>query len=320
MSEIEEDVLIRDFKKSDLHNLLEIANESFAEEFQIIGFDPDHIRKIVNQMFNPLGKLLLCFLKLLGKEPFRLFVAENHGRVVGTTMVNLRGRIGYITTVMVHPACRGTGIATKLMENALNHIRKKKLSKAILNVAATNSPAKGLYDRLGFRKFENAVYLIANIDSLRKPENVEEVLMKSAEKEDIDAIYDLIRCSEDPMHLKIFDFTKKDLKSSFIKRVVRFSKSMKVIAVKNNRIVGYAQASYTAAQEAGRIEDILVPPEMRLKGIEEMLIYAGAERIKKVGTNKVTVTTLLTRQELIERMKQMGFKEFLEMEAMILEF
>lgn len=320
MSETGEVVSIREFKKSDLDNVLEVAKKSFAEEFEIIGFDPDHIKKMADEIFGISGKIFLGLLTLLGKEPFKLFVAEINGKVVGTTMVNPKGKLGYIGAVMVHPTYRRRGIATKLMKRALNYIRKKKLSRAVLHVVSTNTSAKGLYHKLGFEKFEDTVHLVANIDSLRKPEDVEEVVIRNFEKGDIEATYDLIKHSEDPTHLKVFDFKKEDLKTSFIQRTIHFSTDKKIVAVANNKIVGYVEASYTSAKEAGRIGNIQVHPDMRSKGIEGMLTYAAVDRIKNIGTNKVTGTTLLTRQKLIEKMKQLGFSKRLEMEAMVLEF
>jgi ribosomal protein S18 acetylase RimI-like enzyme len=255
----------------------------------------------------------------LGKEPFKLFVAEADGRVVGTTMVNMRGKIGYVAAVMVHPIYRRKGIATKLVKSALNYIQKKRLSRAILHVASKNTPAKSLYRKLGFEKFENTVYLVAEIDSFRKPQNVKGVLIRNFEKKDIEAVYNLIKSSEDPTHLKVFDFKRKDLETPLIKRIVRFSTDKKIVAIKNNKIVGYAEASYTTAKEAGYIRNIQVYPDMRAKGIEEMLISAGVDHIREVGTDKVIAVTLSKRLKLIEKMKQLGFAKYLEMEAMIFE-
>lgn len=318
MNEIWEDVLIRDFKRSDLDSLLEVANESFAEEFEISGFDPDRIREVVHRMFGALGKIISAFLRLFGKTPFKLLVAEVDGRVVASTMVNVREKVGYISTVMVHPLYRRRGIATELMKSALNYIRKKRLSRVVLHVLSTNSSAKTLYHKLGFRKFEGLVYLVADIDSLRKPENVQGIQLKDFHKKDTDAVYELIIRSEDPTHLGVFDFKKKDLKMPLINRLAHFSTDKKIVAKKLDEIVGYIHASYTTAKENGRITNIQVHPEMRLKGIEEMLIYASVNDIKKVGTNKVVATTLLERRELIEKMRELGFKKHLEIDAMVL--
>ena len=314
-----EDVLIRDFKKSDLDDVLEVGNKSFAQEIEIGGFDPNHARRMADQAFGVLGRIFFGFLRLLGKDPFKFFVAEVGGKVVGTAMLNTKGNMGYISIVMVHPVYRRKGIATRLMKTAINHIRKKKLSRAILHVVSTNAPAEGLYYELGFKKFEDTVYLVADIDSLRKPDNVEGIQIRNFKKKDIAAVYNLIKCSEDPTHLKVFDFKKKDLKTPLIQHVFHFSTDEEIVAVKDGEIVGYTEASYTTAKETGHIRNVQVHPEMRSEGIEKMLISVGVGYIRKVGTNKVMATTLSTRQKLIENMKQLGFEKYLEMEAMVLQ-
>ncbi len=318
MNQRRKGVLIRDFKKSDLDDVLKIAEKSFVEEFEISGFDPDHMREMVDKAFSFWGKILLGFLKLLGKEPFRLFVAEADGRVVGTTMVSIKDKIGHVTGVMVHPIHRKKGIATKLMKSALGYIQKKKSSRAILHVMSRNTAAEGLYHKLGFKKFETTMYLVANIDSLRKPSNVEGVFVRNFKKKDIEAVYNLLRVSEDPVHLEVFDFKRKNLEIPLIERLFPLSAEKKVVATKNGVIVGYAEASYTTAEEAGRIENIQVHPDMQSKGIEGVLIEDGVNYIKKIGTNKVIATTLSTKRELVEKMYQLGFAKSLEMEGMVL--
>ena len=315
-----DDVSIREFKKTDLDNLLEVAKKSFNKEFEISGFDPDHIKTMVDKAFSFSGKISLGFLKLFGNDPFKLFVAETDGKVVGTTMVNMKSKNGYIMAVMMHPIYRRKGIATKLMKSALNYIQKKKLSRVILHVESINTPAKELYNKFSFKKFESIVYLVAEIDSFWKPRGAEGILVKNFENGDVESVFDLIKCSEDPLHLKMFNFKRKDLKNPFIKRVVSFSTNKKIVAIKNNKIVGYGEVSYTTSKEAGFIRNIHVYPDLRAKGIEEMLISTGVDYIREIGTDKVIVITSSKRAKLIERMKQLEFANYLEMDAMFLKF
>lgn len=319
MNELVDDVLVRDFRKSDLHDLLEVLGLSFAEELEVSGFDPDHAKKMVDQMFGIIGRIFLGFSKLFGKEPIKFLVAEVNKRLVGTTMVNKRGKVGYISAVMVHPTYRRRGIARKLIKNALDYIQKKKMKRAVLHVVSTNVPAKSLYTELGFREFEKIAHLVGNVDSFSPPENVEGVQIRSFQKNDTDAVYELVKSSEDPKHLETFDFKKNDLKTSFVQRVFHFFTENKIVALQDNRIIGYAQAIYTTPNEAGQIRNVQVNPEMRSKGIEEMLIHSGINEIRKIETKKIRGTASLKRPELITAMKRLGFEKHLEMEGMVLE-
>jgi len=305
-NETVDDVLVRDFRKSDLHDLLEVLRMSFAEELEVSGFDPDHAKKMVNQMFRIIGRIFLGFSKLFGKEPIEFLVAEVNKRLVGTTIVNNRGKVGYISTVMVHPTYRRKGIARKLVKNALDYIQKKKMEKAVLHVVSTNVPAKSLYTKLGFKEFEKTMYLVGNVDSFSQPENAKGIQIRNFQKNDMDAVYELIKSSEDPKHVETFNFKKNDLKTSFIQRIFHFSTENRIVALHDNRIVGYAQAIYTTPNEAGRIRNVQVNPDMRSIRIEEMLICSGINEIRKVGTKKVQGTASLKRPRIDRGDEEIG--------------
>ena len=320
MNRVADDFLIRDFRKSDLPEVLNIGRLSFPEDFELTGFDADRIKKMVNQIFGITGRIFLFMSKLFKKEPLKLLVAEVDSRVVGTTMITGQGEVGYISTVMVHPAYRRKRIAEKLMKNAINYIRKNKMKRAVLHVVSTNEPAKNMYTKLGFKEFEKIANIIGSTNSAFKPEIVEGIQTRNFQKKDKDAVYELIKSSEDLKHLEIYGLDEDELENSLINRLFHFFTDEKIVALHENRIVGYADAVYTTAREAGHIRDIQVCPEMRTKGIEEMLIYLGIEAIKKVGAQKVTGMISQTRSELIRAMERFGFKKHSELEGMVLEF
>jgi ribosomal protein S18 acetylase RimI-like enzyme len=311
-------LIIRDFRKEDLEDAIECAKLSFAEEIEVEGADPDVWRKLVRRRFSVSGRILFGLLRLSGKEPMKFFVATVNGKVVGTTMVTHRRKIGYVQTVMVHPDFRRRGIATELVKNAINYVRKRKFDKAILHVMSTNNPAKDLYQKLGFKKFEDTVYLTADIDFLSNMERDAEIQVRDFQRGDIDAVYTMIKNLRDPNWLKMYDFRKNDLKTSSWNRIARMSTIKKMVAIRDEKIVGYASLSCTTAKEAGRISTMEVSPQMLSKGIEE-LIRVSINYFKPSGTKTVLVTVPLTREELLKRLESLGFKKRLVMEGMVLE-
>ena len=313
-------VLIRDFRKSDLSRLLELLPACFAKEFDISGFDPEHVTHMVDRAFGRTGTIIRGLLRLFGKEPVKFLVAETNGTIVGTTIINDRGKFGYISSVMVHPDCRGKGIATKLMRNALDYIRKKKKARAVLHVDSANAAAKSIYLKLGFKAFERLSYFLKETNSAHLLESASEVRIREFQKHDLDQVYNLVEASEDSNSLRIFGFTKKDLKTPFLQRMFRFAAQKRLVAVLGNRIVGYAETSYTTPKEAGRIWSIHVSPEHRLSHIERLLIEAAKNEIVEGGARRVRITIPTAKQQLIETVKGLGFKEVLVMDAMVAEF
>ena len=98
----------------------------FAGEFEISGFDPDHLTDLVNRAFGKTGALIQRLLWLFGRELVKFLVVEADVKIVGTTIINNQRKSSYISSVMVHPNYRRKGIATGLMTNALNYIRRRK--------------------------------------------------------------------------------------------------------------------------------------------------------------------------------------------------
>ncbi len=319
-SQVSNRLFIRDFRKEDLEGYLQCLEKSFVEEFQVMGLDPDFWRKTVHRRFKLSGRIFFGFLRLMRREPFKLFVADANGRVAGSAMTSLVGQIGYIGNVMVHPNFRRKGIATKLMNTTLNYIKRRKLARAVLHVRSDNTPAKGLYSKLGFRKFEDTIYLAAKIDSLPSPTRVETVQVRDFdEKKDIDTVFELVKNSVDHVRFKILDYRKKDLKTSLMERIIHLSTVRKLVAIRDNKTLGYVRSSYTSAKQAGQIS-MYVPSEMMLQEIVESLVQAGLDHIKSGGAKTVLTTVPSKNQELIKRLKNLGFEEHLVAQGMVLEF
>jgi ribosomal protein S18 acetylase RimI-like enzyme len=314
-----DDVLIRDFRKSDLDDLLILLPLSNAEEFRVTGFDPDHVRALVNRLYGWKARILLGLLRLFGKEPLKFLVAVVDDKFVGTTVIETSGKAGSISVVMVHPDFRRRGIATKLMTTAIDFCRRKKKVRAVLGVLSENAIAKDLYVKLGFKPFESSVYLVGESGSLSAVTDVAGVEGRPFEDRDLDDVYELIVASEDPVRLKIHDFDKKSLKMPFLQRFFRSSNQIKLVAVRDDKVVGYVEASYTTPNETARIGFLYVNSESAGLGVEKVLVNAARLEIEKAGVEKFRVVVPSMRQALIDAVKDLGFKEALVVDGMVLE-
>jgi mycothiol synthase len=92
----------------------------------------------------------------VSKEGYLFAVDHSTGREIGTS----RGRVdmvggrplGYIGTVGVLPEYRGRGIAEALVKQTLVYLASVGMHSATLFVEDHNSPARRLYDKLGWRQ------------------------------------------------------------------------------------------------------------------------------------------------------------------------
>jgi ribosomal protein S18 acetylase RimI-like enzyme len=89
-----------------------------------------------------------------------VFGGFSDGVLVGIVTLALSARPGRklrhkveIWNVYVDPAQRGTGLARRLMQDAIAEARRRGLSAIVLSVSAGNLAAFRLYESLGFRVF-----------------------------------------------------------------------------------------------------------------------------------------------------------------------
>jgi len=96
---------------------------------------------------------------VLDSEDDCVFVAERDGEIAGyvfgalepLSWKELRGPAGFIHDVAVAEEARNRGIATKLMQAAIEWLREHGAPRVILWTSTSNETAKTIFHRLGFR-------------------------------------------------------------------------------------------------------------------------------------------------------------------------
>ncbi len=310
---------IRGFRKSDLDDLLRLLPICNAEEFSASGFDPDHVKRMVNRLYGWSGRFLLGLMQLLGKKPFTFFVAEADGKLVGTTIVENRGGTAWISAVMVDPDYRRRGIAMRLMINALKYIRANGKTRAALGVLSTNAPAIDLYSKLGFRAFEHTGYFVGETKSFIAPQDIKGLVIRRFRNSDLEEVYQIVLSSEDATRLKMYDFRKRDLKTQRLGGLLRSSSSLRFVAVYDRVIVGYAEASSTTAREVARIGLVHANTVGRSLSVESLLIDAARKEVEKTGVNRFRIIVPATQPGLMEAVKALGFREAFAVDGMVSE-
>jgi ribosomal protein S18 acetylase RimI-like enzyme len=89
-----------------------------------------------------------------------VFVAERKADIVGYVYAGLepqswkelRDACGFIHDVVVDEGGRRSGVATALMEAAINWLRDRGAPRVVLGTAQQNDRAQRLFERLGFRR------------------------------------------------------------------------------------------------------------------------------------------------------------------------
>jgi ribosomal protein S18 acetylase RimI-like enzyme len=154
--------MIRDVRRSDASDLLPFMRDYFPEEQAILGFRPEGFYAVIARVFRWDLRLLLGLMRLFGRQLFRFLVVEEGGHVVATTLVTLPPRAGYISSVAVAPAFRRRGFARELLEEARKTAKRARRPYLVLDVLATNTPARALYDALGYRPLRESRFMVCD--------------------------------------------------------------------------------------------------------------------------------------------------------------
>lgn len=88
----------------------------------------------------------------LKRNPETSFVAYENNKLVGAILCGHDGRRGYIYHTVVLPEYRGRGIASALVDNAVNGLKEEGITRVCLNVMETNEQGKSFWIDKGWEK------------------------------------------------------------------------------------------------------------------------------------------------------------------------
>ncbi|MCD7764274.1 MAG: GNAT family N-acetyltransferase [Lachnospiraceae bacterium] len=96
--------------------------------------------------------------RFLERNPDTCFVAEDKDEIVGAIIVGNDGRRGYIYHTAVLPDRRHQGIATQLVDTAMEALHKIGIIKAALVVFDRNEIGNAFWESMGFTGRDDLVY------------------------------------------------------------------------------------------------------------------------------------------------------------------
>jgi ribosomal-protein-alanine N-acetyltransferase len=137
------------------------------EQIHIRYFQPEDLQRVIyiNRTCLPENYPGLFFMSIYESAPKTFIVAvdEGSGEIVGYVMGRVeRGfsslksykltKKGHIVSIAVIGEYRRKGIATRLLEEALNGFREYEATESFLEVRESNIEAVNLYEKLGYEK------------------------------------------------------------------------------------------------------------------------------------------------------------------------
>ena len=153
---------IRRYGNADREALMNITAVCFE------GLSVDHA---IEELCGPIAGMDWVSRKTLqvgddvSKYPAGIFVAEEGGDVVGfiTTRVDRARGIGSIPDLAVLPAHRRKGLASKLIDAAIAHLRGESMEYVRIDTLDQNEIGKYFYPKRGFKHVATAIHYIMRV-------------------------------------------------------------------------------------------------------------------------------------------------------------
>jgi len=220
---------------------------------------------------------------------FSGFIWEEDNKVVGNITVqrgDSSGKRWQIANVAVSPDYRGRGIARRLLQQALTHIKQSGGQWAVLQVYESNQAARNLYDQSDFEQVDG--YAELAMDRVQKgayPTSTETITEKLAtfNTNHWQELYDLAhnQCGEQGQWWRALnrnDFYisfEQELEEWFWRMMGReriYRRCIQTLVPKNNVFSSYQRERYNC-----RFEAALVLKAQRWRGYHEMKLWARPE-------------------------------------------
>ena len=97
-------------------------------------------------------------VRYLCRNPDTCFVAEKTDKIIGAIIAGHDGRRGFIYHTAVDPDYRNQGIATKLVDAAMDALKTNGINKVALVVFDRNDIGNAFWEKAGFTARDDLVY------------------------------------------------------------------------------------------------------------------------------------------------------------------
>jgi ribosomal protein S18 acetylase RimI-like enzyme len=276
--------VIRDLKRADADRVFEFLSKYFPEEEAILGTRPDGFEKVVRRIFRLDTRFVLGLLRLFGRPVFRFFVVEEGGQVVATTLLSFPPQTGYLSMVVVDPQHRRRGYAQALLEKCRVTSQAVGKKYVALDVLSNNTPARALYERVGYRPLQENGFLVREADAPLT--GAPSPAIRAYQPKDAAALVEIARRTQTEESQKVVPYRASLFKPGGFVNSLMQTESAAWVIDRGHGAEGYLQASAGRITEAGHFstpfvaEGVEAPEAAALVRIAiEWCVARGAPRI-----------------------------------------
>lgn len=298
---------IRPFKKGfDEEAWVNVFNVSFGDYEDIRSMTVEEMKKLeASPTFDEAG----------------MFMAEWNGEVAGTVTAQVdkfrEEKKGFVQNLGVLPKFRNRGIATKLLETALESLKERGMELADTWAQTDREGCMHLFEKFGFKQIRVMSIMIRNLGSLPDDsrENVQFTIrdMQMNEEKEIE----LLNTLDNEAFKEHFNFRHRTIEETkyTLFEMPWFNIQRWFFAVLNNQPIGFAGIAIDEGLNKeknlkwGYIADIGVLKPYRRKGVGTHLMLHMMRTLKNLGMEDAFLyVDDMNPTEAIKLYEKLGFK------------
>lgn len=302
---------IREFTRHDLEKVVHIAQGSFAREFEIFGLDEHSIAEQLKAY-----RLAKWAQRFSRRKFVKLCVGEADGQAVAVALIERRGRIWYLSAVMVDPQHRGKGYGKRIVASAAAAACAFGAERAILHVLENNVPAQGLYRSLGFERFERIIHYSRNCAPAEEHELPDGVCLRRIDFFDRRAL-PIIDESRSRGAAEVYGKSEPpSWQRRFLQRLFRSGIAERHAIVTPSGWTGIYTFTARQAKGGAGVVSINLLPQHRGRGIERALLSRGSRRASTLGSPRLIAVVDEQNAALKEACEALDFNRLDVLEGM----
>lgn len=300
-------MIIRQFRASDVEELIKIAEVSFAEEYTARGGTPESFAQQIRMAAR--GRMIpFKILTALAGYKWEMFVAEVDGQIVGCGGYLGRKQME-LSNLMVAPQYRRRGIGQALLEKRLQRLTEKGFPFVTTTVLASNQASLGNLSKQSFEVFDRYIILETALPFEHAERPVEDtVSSRPIQPSDLDAFEELEEQISNPLWLKFQGSARTQYFLSTGERMINRLTGTQHWAkafTKNGVIVGFLTASTSSHQTKGTLSRPIIADD-NLHYLPGMLQEA-ADWLTQLGKTAMQMAVPEARSSLINKLQNSGW-------------
>jgi len=106
----------------------------------------------------------------LDRNPGLSFTARDCGSLIGAVLCGHDGRRGYLHHLAVHPAYRGMGIGTMLIDRCLSGLAATGIQRCNIFIFTENEEGKAFWEKAGWSRYNGLELMYRNVEKAAPPD------------------------------------------------------------------------------------------------------------------------------------------------------